>query len=70
VWDDYGRRSAEALERGKVKVNVVEVRDEYPVESVERLSIHRRGTPEMRYSVAKAGSVRSRAPSSSTRTVL
>ena len=51
--DDDGHRPAEALERGKVKVIVVEVGDEDPVESVEHPSVCRFCTPEVRHAVAE-----------------
>jgi hypothetical protein len=51
--DDDGHRPAEALERGKVKVIVVEVGDKYPVESVEHPSVCRFCTPEVRHAVAE-----------------
>jgi len=50
--DDDGYRAAQALERGKVQVIVVEVRDKYPVESVELASVCRFCTPEVRHAVA------------------
>jgi hypothetical protein len=51
--DDDGYRPTQALERGKVKVIVVEVRDEYPVERVELASVCRCRTPEVRHAVAE-----------------
>jgi len=51
--DDDGYRPAQALERGKVQVVVVEVRDEYPVESVELASVCRCRTPEVRHPIAE-----------------
>jgi len=52
---DDGYRPAQALERGKVQVIVVEVRDKYTVESVELASIYRFCTPEVRHAVAEHG---------------
>jgi hypothetical protein len=51
--DDDGRRPAEALERGKVQVIVVEMGDEYPVESMEHPSVCRCCAPQMRHPVAE-----------------
>jgi hypothetical protein len=51
--DDDGHRPAEALERGIVKVIVVEVRDEDSVESEEHPSVCRLCTPEVHHPVAE-----------------
>jgi hypothetical protein len=51
--DDDGYRPAQSLERGKVQMIVVEVRDQYPVESGESASVCRFCTPEVRHAVAE-----------------
>ena len=51
--DDDGYRPAQALERGKVKVIVVQVGEEDPVESAELPSVCRFCTPEVRHPVAE-----------------